>query len=218
MPVPVQVVQNVVQVVGKPPAELRELRCPHCRKRLVKVAAKGVSLSGCGGCGGIWVDNANTRRVLADPEPIFAELAQRAGNNARNRRVHADNPACPVCTAVLDRVTPHGIQLDVCADHGTWFDAFELGTLVKILSGEVTEAAATGRTIHCASCHKEIVADRANVTDRGLVCEACWRGEQAELQAAFDEKVGQRAEGGGVAVAGALLGIAAAMLAAGSNN
>jgi len=219
VPVPVELVQNVVQVVGAPPEELREHRCPHCRRRLVTADVKGVELSGCGGCGGVWVDNASTRRVLADPEPIFGELAKRAGDNAKNRHVRSPNPGCPECTAVLVKVRPHGIELDVCADHGTWFDAFELGTLVKVLRGEATAAADPGRTILCAGCAAEIAADHANITDRGLICEACWRAEQARLQAAFDEKVGQGAAnaGAGVAVAGALLGIAAAMLGGSSD-
>ncbi len=219
VPVPVQVVQNVVNVVGAPPEALRELRCPHCRKRLVTVIAKDVELAGCGGCGGIWIDNASTRRVLADPESIFAVLAKRAGDNAKNRRVREPNPACPECTAVLDRVRPHGIELDVCADHGTWFDAFELATLVKILRGEVSGVKGAGRSVRCALCHAEIVADRANITEYGLTCEACWRGEQRELEQQFDEKIGQAGGAvGGVAVGGILLGVAAAMLSGSSSS
>ncbi|HEY1960725.1 MAG TPA: zf-TFIIB domain-containing protein [Polyangiaceae bacterium] len=209
VPVPVQVVQNVVQVIGPAAAEAREVRCPQCRKRLFTASVKDAELNACAGCGGIWVRNASARRVLSNPEPIFAEMATRAGDNAQNRATHAEDRVCPECPAVLDKVRSHGIELDVCEEHGTWFDAFELSTLVRILRGEQQPAAAT-RTIRCATCHTEILADRANITDFGLQCDACWRGEQASEISAFDQKI-QR-EGGALAVGGIVLGLAAAML------
>ncbi len=214
VPVPVQIVQNVVQVVGEAPAETRELRCPQCRKRLVTAKVKDVELSGCVGCGGIWIENASARRVLSDPEPLFAEMATRAGNNARNRATHADQRTCPACPAILDRVRSHGIELDVCTDHGTWFDAFELATLMRILRGE--QPAAGGRTILCSGCQRPILADHANITDRGLQCDACWRGEQQEEIARFEQSVQGGGSAAGVAVGGVMLGVAAAMLGASS--
>lgn len=213
VPVPVQVVQKVVQVVGAPAAEDRELRCPHCRKRLVSVIAKQVELAGCGGCGGIWVDNASARKVLAQPEAIFADLARRAGTSARSRGSRGTSPACPVCTAVLDRAVTRGIELDVCSDHGTWFDPFELAVLVDTLSGKTPAKIPLGdtRAVHCARCRVPISANRANITEDGLCCESCWRAQQAATIAAADQ---QANEAGAVAVGGVLLGVAAVMLGA----
>ena len=213
VPVPVQVVQNVVNVVGPAAPEAHELRCPQCRKRLFTASVKDVELSACAGCGGIWVRNASARRVLADPEAIFAEMATRAGRNAHARATRAEERVCPECPAVLDKTRAHGIDLDVCEEHGTWFDAFELATLVRVLRGE-QNAPSPGSTIRCARCHAEILANRANITDIGLQCDACWRGEQAEEVAAFDQKI--RQEGGALAVGGVVLGLAAAMLGASS--
>ena len=208
VPVPVQVVQNVVQVVGAPGTAPAELRCPHCKKRLVEVVAKDVKLDGCAGCGGIWIDNESATRVLAKPEPVFAELAKRAGNNARHR-VQTENPGCPVCTAVLDRVTTHGIALDVCNEHGTWFDAFELGQLVGVLRGELKPAESPdGQSFVCAYCQQRISAARANVTEAGLTCESCWatvRSTERVAEEAQNERTGQ-------IVTGVLLGLAAGML------
>jgi Zn-finger nucleic acid-binding protein len=218
VPVPVQVVQNVVQVVGGSTTLPAELRCPHCRKRLMGVVAKEVELNGCAGCGGIWIDNRSARRVLAAPEEIFAELASRAGSNAKKRAVRAQNPACPVCTAVLDQVTTHGIELDTCSEHGTWFDAFELARLVHVLSGRATEAKVRlgdTREILCASCRTPLTANRANISPEGLVCDACWRSQEAKQIAAADQATRTT---GAVAVGGALLGIAAVMLGAAASG
>ncbi len=212
VPVPVQIV-NVVQTAPDT-ASVRELRCPRCRKRLVTAKVKDVDLHGCAGCGGIWIENASARGVLANPEPIFGEMAKRAGDYATNRATHAGDRTCPQCPALLDRVTSHGIELDVCSDHGTWFDAYELGMLVRILRGEETAKPMNEpvRTIQCAHCHAEIIAERANITDMGLQCDACWRGEQNAEIASFDEKI--RDQSSVVAVGGVLLGLAAAMISA----
>src|SRR5262249_10300025 len=139
----------------------------------------------------------------------FVEMATRAGNNAQARATHAEDRICPECPAVLDKTQAHGLELDVCGEHGTWFDAFELGMLVRILRGEA-KAAQPEKTIQCARCHRSIGADHANVTDVGLQCDSCWRGEQASEIAAFDKKIEQ--EGGAFAVAGVMVGVAAAML------
>ncbi len=211
VPVPVQIVQNVVQVVGEAPAAARELRCPQCRKRLVTAKIKDVDLSGCVGCGGIWIENASARRVLSNPEPLFAEMATRAGDNARSRDTRAEERTCPECPAILDKVTSHGIEIDVCTDHGTWFDAYELATLVRILRGEQA-AGAPGRTVVCAHCHKPIAAERANVTDRGLQCDACWRSEQNDEIALFERSIAN--QGTAVSVGGVMLGVAGVLLGA----
>jgi Zn-finger nucleic acid-binding protein len=211
VPVPVQVVHNVVQVVGD--ASAIEQRCPHCRKRLVTVRASDVELHGCGSCGGIWIDNASARRVLASPDTIFVELARRAGDNAKKRQHAGTVPVCAACPAVLDGVKTHGIQLDVCSEHGTWFDAYELVQLVRVLRGEVEPGAA--RTVSCQICGGVLQSDRANLTDQGLACENCWRRRQGELYAAAEA---QTQRDGAIAVGGALLGVAAVLLGAAASS
>lgn len=211
VPVPVNVVHNVVQVTGRDGAPA-ELRCPHCRKRLVGVEAEGATLHGCAGCGGIWVDNASARRVLSAPVQTFTVLALRAAKNAKGgvRQLRAPCAACP---AILDRVRVHGIELDICQDHGTWFDALELSRLTTLLRGEdapETRASLAGAEAACRSCRQTFPADRLNITDLGGQCDACWRGQQTELIRAAD-----RDHTSTTAVVGAVtLGLVGAMLGA----
>jgi Zn-finger nucleic acid-binding protein len=182
----------------------------------VTVRAEDVSLSGCGACGGIWVDNASARSVLTNPLPVFADLARRASAGATGSRGKSEKPTCAECPAVLERSSVHGLELDVCSDHGTWFDALELDTLVKLLRHEpVTRAGAPAAVVSCQGCGQAIASDRANITDAGLRCESCWRAEQAADLARFDADNRTR---GGIAVGGVLLGVAAVMLGAGSSN
>ena len=161
--VPVQIVTNIVQASGN---AIVERRCPHCKKRLVTIVADGVSLSGCGGCGGIWIDNASARSVLGNPESVFADLARRCAAGATGSRGKVEKPTCAECPAILDRSRVHGIDLDTCAEHGTWFDACELETLVKILRHEPRDEQPTNAassTVTCQSCFAPILANRVNI-------------------------------------------------------
>jgi Zn-finger nucleic acid-binding protein len=175
VPVPVQLVQNVVKVDPKTDKP-KELRCPHCGKRLFGVKVQEVELAGCGGCGGIWVDNASSRSVLAKPQKIFADMAERAAENARGRFVRSERPTCPECPAILDHVDAHGIELDVCTDHGTWFDAHELDRLINTLRGDVVQvqAPANATMTTCTRCRVALPVDRTNITDDGLMCDTCF--------------------------------------------
>lgn len=219
MPVPVQVVHTVVQAA--PGAAPRELRCPHCKKKLVSVRAEDVELHGCIGCGGIWIDNACAQRVVASPRPIFEELAARAAANARGRFVRAERPACPACDATLDPVTVKQIPLDVCTEHGTWFDARELVLLGAALRGVAAPRVpgpATG-AVPCAECKKTIDAAHANLGENGLTCERCWRARQHELVMLADAHHDQRTAAFSASGAGVLVfGIAAAILVGGARR
>ncbi len=185
VPVPVQVVNKVVAVAASSP-EAVELRCPHCRRKLVTVSAADVELNGCGACGGIWIDNAGAKRIVENPRDVFTELAQRCARNAKDRGKRGERPACAVCQADLDVVTAPktSVMLDICREHGTWFDAFELSALVQqLLHPRPTTAAQSSRDAVCVGCHAVIARDHANISERGPKCDACWRTEQDGLAA-----------------------------------
>lgn len=161
--------------------------------------------------GGIWIDNTSASRVLSSPEAIFGELARRAGDHATTRGPRAAQPVCPVCLEPLDRVRTHGLEIDVCGEHGTWFDPYELTLLVEALRGEGRVSFALGeeRTICCVACGLTLKATQANIGEEGLVCDNCWRQRQGELIESGDAQTQQR---GLAVVGGTLLAVAAAML------
>jgi Zn-finger nucleic acid-binding protein len=88
-----------------------------------------VVMNGCGACGGLWLDNDGSRRVVAQVDKEVEELASRAEANATNEvDTVAGGLPCPVCNAVLKRVriAKADLDLDICGAHGTWFDRGEL--------------------------------------------------------------------------------------------
>jgi Zn-finger nucleic acid-binding protein/Zn finger protein HypA/HybF involved in hydrogenase expression len=204
--VPVQIIQNVVRPGD---AGIRELRCPRCKKKLVGVKVEGVELDGCPGCGGIWIDNASAAAILAAPKAVFSELASRAGRNAVSSGVPVTlvRPACASCPAILDRVEVRGVILDVCAEHGTWFDAYELATLTDTLLAPPPAAPTLPRgEVKCTKCGTTMKAEEATIGEAGLVCDACWRKRQGELVAEGDSLAYQR--GGGEIAKAAGKGVA----------
>lgn len=189
--VPVQVVHQTVQVVGAPGASVRELRCPHCNKRLVTANVADVALNGCADCGGIWIDNVSARQLFVSPQRVFMELATRAGTNARKKHPMREiRPLCPTCQDPLEQRQFHRISLDVCNEHGTWFDAFELAHVVERLQKPASAAEEKKPAkVSCVKCTMPMESAEANISDQGAMCDACWRMRQQQL---LDESVDRR--------------------------
>jgi Zn-finger nucleic acid-binding protein len=102
--------------------------CPRCSRQLHVAQVSGVTLHGCGACGGLWLDNASTGQVLARINPQVVSLAQVAAKNAPQKVDLQASIRCPACTRELRRV-PGGdpsLLIDICEEHGTWFDRDEL--------------------------------------------------------------------------------------------
>lgn len=200
--VPVQVIHNVVQVTDVTAAQRHERKCPHCRKRLDTVKLEDVELAGCGRCGGIWLDNDSARHLVARPQRLVIDLANRASANASQAvKPRSPNPCCPVCSTSLERRHKFGIDLDLCNEHGTWFDSYELQGMTRKLLGEQVSYATPTNAANCSSCRAAIAPGRANIGGDGPICDDCWRGHQSDLIDAAE----RNQQSAAVAVAGALL-------------
>jgi Zn-finger nucleic acid-binding protein len=122
----------VERVVVSPDARsasvLAEPECPRCRAKLRATEAHGVPLFGCGVCGGFFLDNDASTRITRAADREIAAISERAATQA----VTAVNTApaglaCPSCSRPMQRVRARGaIDLDICNEHGTWFDAGEV--------------------------------------------------------------------------------------------
>jgi Zn-finger nucleic acid-binding protein len=88
----------------------------------------------CATCAGLWVD-AQTLSRIKDRPTDFAPLLQVPSAAA----VPLDKVRylrCPRCQQIMNRIAfgqRTGVILDHCNEHGTWFDADELGRVVDYL-------------------------------------------------------------------------------------
>lgn len=98
-------------------------RCPRCA---TPTLVPGHDVHVCTGCGGVWLDAERARRLLA---PLGADLQQSAAPQTAP-------VACPVCGQgmyiCLTRLA--GVEIDVCAPHGVWFDRHELERVSQAVS------------------------------------------------------------------------------------
>jgi Zn-finger nucleic acid-binding protein len=115
-----------------------KIRCPGCECPLLRGEVGGTTLHECEKCFGLWLDRDAFERVcrataekslipgLADapPPPPLPEIP-------KIRYVK-----CPRCRKLMHRVNfaqTSGVVLDVCRDHGTWFDVNELQRIVQFI-------------------------------------------------------------------------------------
>ena len=103
--------------------------CPRCRMPLFEGFTHGIMMLGCGQCGGVWLDNEASQEVVRRIDRDVTELAERVASHAKVvADARPDKLPCPSCSRPMTRLRVPGttIDLDVCAPHGTWFDAHEL--------------------------------------------------------------------------------------------
>jgi Zn-finger nucleic acid-binding protein len=116
-----------------------ELRCPRCKESLSYAFQGSYDVHECHRCFGAFVEVG----ALA----TFVDEARTRGavdvGNERSSAPHADVSLdalarCPSCNVLMLRRVfgkRSGVLVDVCADHGTWFDAGELAKALAFEAG-----------------------------------------------------------------------------------
>ena len=136
-----------------------KLQCPRCEAhptmRVEVVSA--CPLCRCPECEGLWVDARMVEKIYQEREKAPAIDPQiKPRTNSQTSVPITDAPAgnlgatvayikCPECQKMMNRKNfgrCSGVIIDLCKDHGTWFDADELQRiLVFIQSGGLEKAA-----------------------------------------------------------------------------
>jgi len=116
------------------------LACPGCAATLAATVVGGVSLDQCRACGGVWVGQQNFEQIAADRAERGEVLGALPGEGPR---VPVQIGAvryrpCPQCGKLMNRTNYgriSGVVLDVCKDHGLWFDRDELRQVLAFIEG-----------------------------------------------------------------------------------
>lgn len=126
-----------------------QVPCPACLAPLQRASSRWDVLA-CVACGGVWTDGAASRRITRAVDKELIAIAKEAAKHAKETdsiyerisdvELHAGRK-CPICAGVLACVRSGHVAIDVCADHGTWFDKDELGRLSRNLEFERVSAA-----------------------------------------------------------------------------
>lgn len=112
--------------------------CPRCTGRFTPVRVGDVELLECGDCGGAWMHPGPFERVCAEREAQAAVLSRSMAEtrgDAREAEKIRYLP-CPECEKHMNRVNfarYSGVIMDVCKEHGTFFDRDELRRIVTFI-------------------------------------------------------------------------------------
>jgi Zn-finger nucleic acid-binding protein len=111
--------------------------CPRCNKALKALAIDHISLRECDHCGGVWSEAETFEKICLEREEQSATLAF---FGSRPLPEPGKTPiryvACPECKLLMNRsnfARSSGVIIDLCKDHGVWFDAGELPKIIEFI-------------------------------------------------------------------------------------
>jgi Zn-finger nucleic acid-binding protein len=113
------------------------LACPACGGELLQGGVGPHLLWECGKCFGLWLDNTTFEQVCRAAEQQAAALPEaHLGQPYVKNLGPVRYRRCPVCQELMNRVNfarCSGVVVDVCGQHGTWFDRNELQQIVEFV-------------------------------------------------------------------------------------
>lgn len=116
-------------------------RCPRCAGRLVERSYADLEVLDCAGCAGLFVDLEAMHRLKS---PEGRELRLALPKRVRVAESEVRYLPCPSCGTTMNRTVfgrMSGVIVDVCPDHGVWFDAGEINAVIDFIeSGGVERA------------------------------------------------------------------------------
>lgn len=113
--------------------------CPRCERPLETTLIGEAFLDECPSCHGLWVDAASFEKITTSREHQAVVLTL---GDATPRAAEAEAPGgvryipCPSCARLMNRLNfAHcsGVIVDLCKEHGVWFDRDELRRIVEFI-------------------------------------------------------------------------------------
>lgn len=106
---------------------------------MAAVGVGSLDLAECAACDGAWIETEGLDSMIRSQEAQAAVVAWNAvaHHPAGKRQTEVVRYApCPLCQKMMNRMNfarVSGVIIDVCAEHGTWFDRDELGRVAKFV-------------------------------------------------------------------------------------
>jgi Zn-finger nucleic acid-binding protein len=150
--------------------------CPRCSERLAEEEYHDVVALDCSGCHGLFLDKSTIDK-LGSPEGASLRLAFPNRPRRDEDRV-VRYLTCPVCHSMMNRTIfarVSGVIVDVCKEHGVWFDAGEINAILAFIeSGGLERARAKQKAEHDAE-HARLHAEYRKVHE-DMVAASPYRG------------------------------------------
>ena len=126
----------------------------------------------CEQCLGLWLDVASFEKICADREQQSAVLgaAAHAGTSAARETSKVNYVPCPECSQLMNRLNfarCSGVIVDVCKQHGTWFDRDELSRIVEFVHGGGLNASRAKEKIEIAEQREQLRQEQLAASLKG---------------------------------------------------
>lgn len=112
--------------------------CPRCKVRLSQLQIGDITLRECQRCEGVWSESITFENICADRENNAAVLqwADAKPRHDAQNSTKVQYVPCPDCKDLMNRNNfgrSSGVIIDVCKQHGVWFDAQELPRIMEFI-------------------------------------------------------------------------------------
>ena len=105
---------------------------------MISVTIGATPMFECEKCFGLWLDVASFEKICSDREQQSAVLGMAShAATAANATSKVSYVPCPECAQLMNRMNfarCSGVIVDICKQHGTWFDCDELSRIVEFIS------------------------------------------------------------------------------------
>ncbi|HUR98284.1 MAG TPA: zinc ribbon domain-containing protein [Pyrinomonadaceae bacterium] len=112
-------------------------QCPRCKIELQSLKIGSTSMRECLRCGGFWMGVETFESLCGDKEEQSAVINY-SGSKPRelNSLPAISYVPCPDCKQLMNRsnfARSSGVIVDLCKEHGVWFDADELPKIIDFI-------------------------------------------------------------------------------------
>lgn len=148
----------------------KDFLCPGCERPLLRGKLDRFTLHECEKCFGLWVDKDTVEHVCRDAEQqaLAPSVAAPPANPLNAPVPKIRYVRCPQCRELMHRVNfaqTSGVVVDVCREHGTWFDANELQRIVQFIRAGGLERSREKQKTELAAERRRLQASRLAAHD-----------------------------------------------------
>jgi len=113
--------------------------CPRCQIKLNRLEIEEINLRECEKCSGLWADAETFETVCANRESqsvVLNFISAKHSATENKTPVKVNYVPCPDCRQLMNRsnfARSSGVIIDLCKQHGVWFDAEELPRIIEFV-------------------------------------------------------------------------------------
>jgi Zn-finger nucleic acid-binding protein len=136
------------------------MQCPACGSQLAAASIGRDEFYECSACHGTWLDVEPFQKLVKDLERQAAVLVTQMGRGGGEKIIpitHESMLSCPRCRRQMNRYEYAGdssVHVDVCREHGIWFDHDELRRIIQFLQSRGLQRQGDGQDDRNASPHR----------------------------------------------------------------